>query len=657
MGEVVSSGYHVPMNVSLGKQFRAMRFVNELLRCGAVVVWALRQFTAKTDMFPNGHTFPAGDFLIPDTQEVFSEAQTHACVKEISEEIGSITHRILEKTHVESARLFAPRIAIYRGPGTWECYLWYVRCLETLGFIPETLTHCEIKNGKLGNYDILILPGGDETWQAYAFWPLGREKIIEFVRDGGSILGSCGGLDVAGFADGTSLGSPHSGKVKFLHIVDYDATRNIPRDSFPHDEWARRRYFHLDLNEYSEWIPLKWATLAPVRITKTDSPIVFGYPQTILPGLFYAAGPLPKNLGKDVVSVAEFAPDMLPEDSAWALPVDYAYKLLEGATAMLHVQYGRGTCVFFSPHPEEPSCSPHFRLVANAIFFLCTRSVTREVPDHYGRKPQSTKNYLADETMARKSLQQAFQTISEVKGELNEFATRCSQIKKTLGEWTYEHVPEWILRLPGHSQIWMPDLEVNITKEKPDEISQLILQLEADLGQLRRIENASETIDQDAARVMTGIASAINNVLVVIPSIRDVTPIVDKQLDELQQRLSRIVILRREIDVFKQPHINEERFEHLWKILDQLQYEFDSKIWEELMYLIDGKAEVSIYSTWKQGIIERESLGVVPQLIKLVFQLRRAHELARLIIQKHSYESKRSPANRGVQAKLSRSAA
>jgi hypothetical protein len=503
----------------------------------------------------------------------------------------------------------------------------------------DCLSASEIKEGRLKDYDVLVQPGGDETRQSEALWPEGREEIRKFLKKGGNYIGSCGGFDIAGYADGTPLGSPHSGKIKHLNLIEYDPTRNFPRNNFPHDEWARLHYLHLDFNEYSQLVPVKWGTPIPVRIKQPDSPVVFGYPSIILPGLYYAAGPLPKKFGANVISIAEFAPDLLPLDSFWTLPPDFAMNLLEGATAIATATYGAGKLVLFAPHPEAPNCEEHFRLVANAVFFLTGKGPFEiEVGKRknelclLGKSP-----YKGKAPITLEALRQSLRVISELKHEFDEFKLAWLEISKKLVYWPYDFVPEWVLKLPGYSQISMPELEIKVLEEKLFELPSTIYELSLNYQRLCELEQRllSNFGEIPIRTLIIDSRSKVNDALERIAEIASLKGLIieaSQRLEYLKPKADKILQTRAEIEKLKQPPAVENKLMELWQKLDLQQYDFDLEIWAEVLLRIDGKAEVPIFSEWKAGIIEKCSKGIIPELIRLTAMAKGALENSRYAI-------------------------
>ena len=70
----------------------------------------------------------------------------------------------------------------------------YARLVASSPEMELTLVDAQmIRDGALEGHDLLIMPGGDSRTEKKDIGPAGAEKIKEFVRKGGSYLGSCAG--------------------------------------------------------------------------------------------------------------------------------------------------------------------------------------------------------------------------------------------------------------------------------------------------------------------------------------------------------------------------------------------------------------------------------------------------------------------------------
>lgn len=77
---------------------------------------------------------------------------------------------------------------------------------EQNGFRATRITPAEIREGKLDQYDVLIMPGGSGSGQAEKLQVAGRDAIKEFVRQGGGYVGICAGAYLATSHYSWSLG-------------------------------------------------------------------------------------------------------------------------------------------------------------------------------------------------------------------------------------------------------------------------------------------------------------------------------------------------------------------------------------------------------------------------------------------------------------------
>jgi len=87
-----------------------------------------------------------------------------------------------------------------------ESYLWGVMAhaaLKSSGLSCDLLRAEDVRKGALSDYSLLFVPGGWASNKMKALGSEGVEAIKQFVREGGSYLGFCGG---AGLATGDGIG-------------------------------------------------------------------------------------------------------------------------------------------------------------------------------------------------------------------------------------------------------------------------------------------------------------------------------------------------------------------------------------------------------------------------------------------------------------------
>lgn len=613
-----SFGFIVPNKTSVETQLAGLRLVNALLRLRFAVKWATKPFSARTDVFNSGHLYSQGDFLIPPNPELSEGDRTF--IEALSENVT--IHELIEVCDPPSFLLRAPRIALYKGPGTWDYYLWYSECLRTMGFVHDCLSPSEISSGELDDYDVYIQPGGDETSQAAALWPDGREEVRKFLENGGNYLGSCAGLDIAGGANGTTYGSPNSGKIKFFNLVTYDCVRNVSRDAYPHDEWAKRYWYHLDFNEYSQIVPVSFRTPVPVRIRDSSSPIVYGYEGLLTPGIRYSAGPIAKELKPPMRAIADFASDLLPLNSSWEMPAEKALDLFDGAAAISVSTYGKGGVVLFSPHPEDPGNPEYFRMVANAIFYL-----TAADPARSHEMKDSIKDSINSATL-KSSQSTEVQDINSVFAEIKKILSSMTNTWETitvLSKWKYPHVPELLLRIPGQSLIMMPDFHMKTLTTRIDDLSRLLVRLKEKSDRVSSMEAVSPTVD--AQNMLQEVFTSMRGQL---RTVHDAIAGMAKQTESLRKLVDNVVELRRRIDLLQEDaaNSNEAQIGHAWTELDEKQSELNDRIWGEIIFCLDGKPETSFFARWKPNATRDYSKGILAELARLYFQGIHALELS-----------------------------
>lgn len=87
-----------------------------------------------------------------------------------------------------------PRVAVYRGAGASHSWTWLAELLDRLGlFDTSFLDERDILAGRLGEFDALLVGGGDTYEIAGALGPVGAGEVERFVRAGGRYFGSCAG--------------------------------------------------------------------------------------------------------------------------------------------------------------------------------------------------------------------------------------------------------------------------------------------------------------------------------------------------------------------------------------------------------------------------------------------------------------------------------
>lgn len=205
------------------------------------------------------------------------------------------------------------RVAIYADKGSNDAPPTnYERCLpKSAGFATRRITAEEIQAGKLEDFDVLTMPGGNAVKQADELGETGREKIRTFVKAGGGYVGICAGAYLASAQYGWSL-----------HLLDAQIV----------DRKHRARGF------------------GEVQL-RADGPAAkkfLGIDGDLLP-IYYHQGPLLAPVEKpeipDYERIATFDTE-IAENGAPA-------GVMKGTTAVARAPFGQGRVFCYSPHPER----------------------------------------------------------------------------------------------------------------------------------------------------------------------------------------------------------------------------------------------------------------------------------------------------------------
>ena len=178
------------------------------------------------------------------------------------------------------------------------------------GFECQRVSPAEIRDGRLREFDALVMPGGSGSLQSKKLEERGRDEVQEFVRNGGGYIGICAG---------SYLASSH-----------YD--------------WS------LDLINARVWDRAHWArgqgtvalgiTSSGRSVLKTDAAEV---------DVYYGQGPL-------------LVPDNDPDLPGYEVLARYDSEVSEkgaqpgamaGTHAIIRSLFGEGRVICFSPHPEK----------------------------------------------------------------------------------------------------------------------------------------------------------------------------------------------------------------------------------------------------------------------------------------------------------------
>ncbi|TAL57205.1 hypothetical protein [Pandoraea sp.] len=283
---------------------------------------------------------------------------------------GDRARELLDKADA----VHVPRIAIFGGAACAYPYLgYYAHSLASLGLPFDVLDGAPVAAGALDAYDLLMLPGGFETWglDRNEDTPGIDRAIRRFLARGGACIASCGG------AFYLSEGRPH-----WLGVAQ-----------------ASPRYSHEYLRSGAGLVSIE---LGPGPLARGCAPLV---------EMPYYHGPIYEAVRSPTRSAAHFCALTLPARLPIDNPLDaagFATEMAGKAAILLGGAQSDGAprAVLFSPHPEmgdvvrkyialeryvsaylpirgeavmtqtldfyEPNDSPSFRLILNAVQLLCT---------------------------------------------------------------------------------------------------------------------------------------------------------------------------------------------------------------------------------------------------------------------------------------------
>ena len=213
----------------------------------------------------------------------------------------------------------------------------------------DIISKRDIINGKLRNYDALVIPGAARPYfDAYnKKW---REEVMSFIENGGGYVGICGGANLVsmGFNEKFSPNSILNASV--LKIV------NVYVNDEQDEEWQ----YLWKSNWRHGGPPIK------IYILKNEVPIFKGFYNSYRsirywggPGM-YDAGFNDEKLGK-VIPLAIYAEETMEvaplhfwkyENGEW-IPYKNVTTDIKNQYAAIASIYGKGKIVLFGPHPER----------------------------------------------------------------------------------------------------------------------------------------------------------------------------------------------------------------------------------------------------------------------------------------------------------------
>ncbi len=244
-----------------------------------------------------------------------------------------------------------------------ESFLWGVMARKALlagGLRHDLVCSEDIRKGRLGDYRMIFVPGGWASNKVKALGDGGVDAIRQFVRNGGTYLGFCGGAGLAS-EDGIGL----------LPVKRRPTKERVPSFS------------------------------GRIRVNTSDHPLW----QNITDPVFHAWWPSQFVVGRDVSVLATYGealPDSFSSDvnvgdaaAAGKWPeLERIYQInldprrMEGEPAVIEGTYGKGKVLLSLVHFDTPDDPPGAAMLKNIWKeFICGCGPT-DVPAHQSRNEQ-----------------------------------------------------------------------------------------------------------------------------------------------------------------------------------------------------------------------------------------------------------------------------
>jgi glutamine amidotransferase-like uncharacterized protein len=206
------------------------------------------------------------------------------------------------------------RVAVFQGSGVGPSSEDLIATLKPAAdgtFEVVRLTAEQIRDGKLADVDVLVHPGGSGSKQGKALGAEGRQVVRKYVREGGALLGVCGGAYLATNDYSWSLNLIDAKVVDRKHWARGNGTVTLRLSP------AGSEFFQHDGNEMS---------------------------------IHYAQGPLLARREWDDPEVPDYESLAIYETEIAKNGAPLG--VMAGTSAAVRCEYGNGRVFCFSPHPE-----------------------------------------------------------------------------------------------------------------------------------------------------------------------------------------------------------------------------------------------------------------------------------------------------------------
>jgi len=234
--------------------------------------------------------------------------------EKLAKAIAAFSNKYLPKTEwdelVNEQLKQTVSVGVYSDKGAGASLKSLIATLATFKAVEITqLSADDIRKGALTDIDVLIQPGGSGGTQGRHLGEEGREKIREYISDGGGLIGICAGA--------------------YLASADYEWSLDVlDAKVIDRKHWARGKgMVDISLTEVGQ------------QVLKTEDEQLH---------ILYAQGPLLAPAEND--DIADYEPIAIFKTE---IAKNGAPKgVMKGTTAIAQGRYGSGRVLCFSPHPE-----------------------------------------------------------------------------------------------------------------------------------------------------------------------------------------------------------------------------------------------------------------------------------------------------------------
>ena len=249
------------------------------------------------------------------------------------------------------------KVAVFVGSGARNvgAFRWLELATMAEGVEAAPVDGASVRAGALEGMDMVVMPGGRASMEAAELGEDGRRRLVQFIKDGGSYIGTCAGFYLISERAGGK-------KANYLDLIPYRDTKSGGAG-------------------------------------KGDVPVAFGARARELAGipegsypLRYGMGPVPDRTGRKIegtsVETVAFYDGELPKGVK-------RRGRFKGHAAAVAGTVGKGRVFVFTIHPEYDD-NDHF-LIRGAMRYLTGRDISWRLDRKDDSRPKIA--FLADGSM------------------------------------------------------------------------------------------------------------------------------------------------------------------------------------------------------------------------------------------------------------------